>query len=249
VIKKYKALRGSGEEIIEEVPREIGLRLFVNGKPVANVRLSPGLREEFAIGYCIGEGLIKDPEQILEIENHGTSINVLVKDVEAHHIKELTSDCISGWRLSADFEDVHVESDLTVKSTDITHNMQRLSKESENWKKTGGFHSTALVSGKEYFLAEDISRHVLIDKIIGIGVKNGLDLKNSYILTSGRLPGDMVIKVARAGIPLIASRTAPISSGIDCAKATGITLIGFARGTRMNIYTHAHRIKINDSSR
>lgn len=245
MIKKFKALRNSGEEITEEVPEEKGLRLFVNSKAVANVRLSPGYEEEFAVGYCIGEGLVKDPDSILDIELHGSAVNVKVKEVEAHHIKELTSDCISGWRLSADIENVHVESNLSIKSSGITKNMQRLSKESKNWRRTGGFHSTALVSGDGFFTAEDISRHILVDKIIGIAVKKGVSLKNSYILTSGRLPGDMVIKVARAGIPIIASRAAPISSGIECAEKTGITLIGFARGKRMNIYTHPHRIKIN----
>jgi FdhD protein len=245
MIKKFKALRNDGQKITEEVPQEKGLRLFINGKPVANVRLSPGLEEEFAIGYCIGEGLVKGPDSVLDTEFHGSSINVKVKEVETHQIKELTSDCISGWRLSADFEEVHVDSDLTIKSSDITKNMQRLSRESKNWRKTGGFHSTALVSGDKFFPAEDISRHVLVDKIIGIAVKNGIELKNSYILTSGRLPGDLVIKVARAQIPIIASRTAPISSGIECAKGTGITLVGFARGKRMNIYTHPKRIKIN----
>ena len=247
MIKKFKAVRASGEKITEEVPEEKGLRLFVNSKPVANVRLSPGFEEEFAIGYCIGEGLVKNPDLISEIEVHGSSINVSAEEVEAHHIKELTTDCISGWRLSADFEDVSVESSLTISSGEVTRNMQRLSKESKNWRRTGGFHSTALVSGDEFFLAEDISRHVLIDKVIGIGVKKGIDLTNSYIITSGRLPGDMAIKVARAGIPIIISRTAPISSGIECAQKTGITLIGFARGKRMNIYTHAHRIKIKHS--
>jgi formate dehydrogenase accessory protein FdhD len=237
-------MRESGEKVTEVVPEEKGLRLFVNSKPVANVRLSPGLEEEFAIGYCIGEGLVKFPDLITDVEMHGASVNVKVKELEEAHIKELTSDCISGWRLSADVEGVYVASDLIIKSTDITKNMQRLSKESGNWKKTGGFHSTAIASGDKFFLAEDISRHVLIDKIIGIGVKNKVDFANSYILTSGRLPGDMVIKVARAGIPIIASRTAPISSGIECAEDTGITLIGFARGKRMNIYSHAHRIEI-----
>jgi formate dehydrogenase accessory protein FdhD len=244
MIKKFKAVRNDGQKITEEVPQEKGLRLFVNSKPVANVRLSPGYEEEFAIGYCIGEGLVKSPDLITATELHGSSVNVKVKELEEAHIKELTSDCISGWRLSADFEDVHVESNLSINSSDITKNMQRLSKESENWRRTGGFHSTALVSGDKFFLAEDISRHVLIDKVIGIGVKNDVDPANSYILTSGRLPGDMVIKVARAGIPIIASRTAPISSGIECAEDTGVTLVGFARGKRMNIYTHAHRIEI-----
>lgn len=244
MIKKVTAMRESGEKVTEEVPVEKGLRLFVNSKPVANVRLSPGLEEEFAIGYCIGEGLVKFPDLITATELHGTSVNVLVKELEEVHIKELTSDCISGWRLGADVEGVYVASDLSIKSTDIIKNMQRLSKESKNWKRTGGLHSTALASGDKFFPAEDISRHVLIDKVIGIGVKNGIDLANSYIITSGRLPGDMVIKVARAGIPIIASRAAPISSGIECAEDTGITLIGFARGKRMNIYSHAHRIEI-----
>lgn len=246
MIKKFPALRNDGQKIIEDVPVEKGLRLFVNGRLVANVKLSPNYEEEFAIGYCIGEGLIKDANSILSIESLGSAINVKVKeDFDTPHIKELTSDCISGWRLGVEIGDVHVDSNLRINESDIIKNMQRLSKSSENWRKTGGFHSIALVSGDKFLPAEDISRHILVDKIIGIGAKRGTDFKNSYILTSGRLPGDMVIKVARVGIPIIASRTAPISSGIECAEKTGITLVGFARGKRMNIYAHPQRIKIN----
>ncbi|MEE8403335.1 MAG: formate dehydrogenase accessory sulfurtransferase FdhD [Candidatus Hydrothermarchaeaceae archaeon] len=246
MIKKFTALRNDGREIIEEVPVEKGARLFVNGRLVANVKLSPGHEEEFAIGYCIGEGVVKDPASVSSIELMENAINVKVnEDFDTSHVKELTSDCISGWRLGAEMGDVHIDSNFTVADSDIIKNMQRLSKSSKNWRKTGGFHSIALVSGDKFLLAEDISRHILTDKIIGIGVRAGVDFKNSYMLTSGRLPGDMVIKVARAGIPIIASRTAPISSGIECAEETGITLIGFARGKRMNIYTHPQRIKIN----
>ncbi|MEE9564514.1 MAG: formate dehydrogenase accessory sulfurtransferase FdhD [Candidatus Hydrothermarchaeaceae archaeon] len=243
MIKKFKALRNDGRKIIEDVPVEKGLRLFANGRPIANVKLSPGYEEEFAIGYCIGEGLVKDPASILTIELHGSAINMKGK-FDTAYIKELTSDCISGWRLSIEAGDVRVDSNLRVNDSDIIKNMQRLSKESKNWRRTGGFHSIALVSGDKFFSAEDISRHIAVDKIIGIGAKKGADFKNSYMLASGRLPGDMVIKVARAGIPIIASRTAPISSGIECAESTGVTLIGFARGKRMNIYTHPQRIKL-----
>lgn len=245
MIKKFSALRNDGQKITEDVPVERALRLFVNNMLVANVRLSPGHEEEFAVGYCIGEGLVKDASSILSIEPHESAINVKVKEFDVPHSKELTSDCIGGWRLVVETEDVHVDSDLRITESDITKNMQRLSKSSKNWRKTGGFHSTALVSGDKFFSAEDISRHISVDKVIGIGVKKGADFKNSYILTSGRLPGDIVTKVARSGIPIIASRTAPISSGIECAEKTGITLIGFARGKRMNIYTHPQRIKIN----
>jgi len=245
MIKKFRALRNDGQEIIEDVPVEKGLRLFVNGTLAANVKLSPGYEEEFAIGYCIGGGLVRDAGSILSVESLGSAINVKAKESKASHIKELTSDCISGWQLGAEVGDVHVDSNFRINGSDILKNMRRLSRSSKNWRKTGGFHSIALVSGDKFFSAEDISRHILVDKIIGIGVKRGTDFKNSYILTSGRLPGDTVIKVARAGIPIIASRAAPISSGIECAEETGVTLVGFARGKRMNIYTHPQRIKIN----
>lgn len=246
MIKKFKAMRSDGQKITEEVPVEKGIRLFVNGRLVANVKLSPGYEEEFAIGYCIGEGLIKDASAILDIGLMENALDVKVKEkLDMSYTKELTSDCISGWRMGAEMGDVSVDSNLKINASDITKNMARLSKSSKNWKKTGGFHSTALVCGNKFLFSEDISRHIVTDKIIGMGVKGSIDFNKSYLLTSGRLPGDMVIKVARANIPIIASRTAPISSGIECAEKTGITLVGFARGKRMNIYTCPQRININ----
>lgn len=243
MIKKFPALHSDGQKIMEDVAVENGLRLFVNGRLVANVKLSPGYEEEFAIGYCVGEGLVKDAASIADIESSASAVNVKIEgEFDISYTRELTSDCISGWRLGIELGDVYVDSDFKVKKGDITDNMQRLSESSKNWKKTGGFHSTALISKDKFLFAEDISRHVLVDKVIGMGVKENIDFKNSYILTSGRLPGDMVIKVARANIPIIASRTAPISSGIECAEKSCITLIGFARAKRMNIYTHPRRI-------
>jgi FdhD protein len=91
-------------------------------------------------------------------------------------------------------------------------------------------------------LAEDVGRHNAIDRVIGRAFQRGLDFSELMLVSSGRLTGDMVLKAAVAQIPFVASISAGISSGIELAEAAGITLIGFVRGARMNIYTHPDRL-------
>lgn len=129
-----------------------------------------------------------------------------------------------------------------MSSEKILEKMRELREKSRTWKKTGGVHSVALVKDENFLLVEDISRHIAVDKVIGLAVRKGVGLSESYILTSGRLPGDMVIKAARVNVPVIASRTAPLSSGVECAHKCNLTLVGFVRGNKMNIYTHPRRI-------
>ena len=227
------------EKIEEYVAVERELRLIVNDKTVASVKLSPGYEEEFAIGYCFGEGLVKSMDSILEVKIVGNTADVRANaNFEASYEKYILSDCISGWRAKIEAEDVHVSSDFKVSSKEILEKMRELRGKSCGWEKTGGVHSVALVSRNDFLLVEDISRHVALDKIIGLAVKRGVDLSSSYILTSGRLPGDMVIKAARVNVPIIASRTAPLSSGVECAEKCNLTLIGFVRGKK-DEYLHA----------
>ena len=87
-----------------------------------------------------------------------------------------------------------------------------------------------------------MSRHVAVDKVIGHGILNDFDLKNSYVIYSGRMPADMVIKMTRAGIPILASNAAPTNSGYNVAKKGNITLVGFLRDQRCNIYNDQNRI-------
>ena len=89
---------------------------------------------------------------------------------------------------------------------------------------------------------EDVSRHVAVDKVIGYGILHDFDLKNSYVIYSGRMPADMVIKMTRAGVPILASNAAPANSGYNIAKKGNITLVGFLRGQRCNIYNNQNRI-------
>lgn len=109
---------------------------------------------------------------------------------------------------------------------------------------TGGAHCSILfeASGKVVFSAEDLGRHNSVDKVIGGGMKNGVDLSKCWLAVSGRLPKDMVFKAIVAGIPLIASVSAVTAEGAAIGEKAGITVIGFGREGRINCYSHPHRI-------
>ena len=81
-----------------------------------------------------------------------------------------------------------------------------------------------------------------LDKVIGYGILHDYDLSNSYVIYSGRMPADMVIKIVRAGIPVLASNAAPAYSGCETAKKGNVTLVGFLRGQRFNVYNNKNRI-------
>lgn len=232
-----------GKKVKEFVAIERELRLVVNDRPIARVKLSPGFEEEFALGYCLGEGLIEKPDQVKKVKVHENTIFVEAStSFDLAYENYLLSDCISGWRARIETEKVWVTSNHRVRAKEIIRNMRKLRGLSEVWRVTGGVHSVALTDGKRFLVVEDVSRHVALDKIIGLGIKRGLEFGKSYILSSGRLPGDMVIKVARMNFPIIASRTAPLSSGIECAQETNLTLAAFVRGRGMNVYTYPERI-------
>jgi formate dehydrogenase accessory protein FdhD len=115
----------------------------------------------------------------------------------------------------------------------------------KTFRKTGAVHIAALYSatGELMTFSEDVGRHNAADKVIGTGALKESDFSKCFLASSGRLTGDIVLKAARMRIPIVASMAAVVDSGIDVAQRTGITLIGFVRGKRMNVYTHAERIE------
>ena len=126
----------------------------------------------------------------------------------------------------------------------ILDSVRRLNTLAETFRRTGGVHIAALysVDGELKALAEDVGRHNAVDKVFGAGALNKLDFTKCFLASSGRLTGDIVLKAARMRVPAVASMTAAISSGVEAAQRTGITLIGFVRGKRMNLYTYPERI-------
>jgi FdhD protein len=137
-----------------------------------------------------------------------------------------------------------IKSDLHVKAEVIFNSVGRLNFIAETFRKTRGVHIAAIYrsDGNLVAFAEDVGRHNAVDKVIGTCALIKTDFGECFLALSGRLTGDIVLKAARMGIPIVASLTAAIDSGIVIAKDVGLTLIGLVRGKRVNVYSFPERI-------
>lgn len=231
------------QNIMEKVVKDEEIELIANDTLKRNFSISPDSLKEFAIGYLLGEGLIRSLENIKEINIEDNVINVQVDMEDFDIIQELVvgSDCFGGWRQKIEFVN-KVESEFTVSKQTLIDSFIRLKESAHIWQETGGTHVAALIYKDKFLSREDVSRHVAVDKVIGAGLLEKVDFKNSYIVYSGRMPADMLIKIARVGIPVLASNAAPTTSGYAVAQEARVCMVGFVRGDRFNIYTHSDRI-------
>ena len=243
--------------------------LFIDYLPPRKFSTYPKDLEDFAIGYCLGEGLIKDFSDIGSIKLDGHNVIVTTKlthnpeeDLEQDSIVQkrkgncehacvcrlleyqgVNSDNAGGIRSELKTIEPN-NSNLKIDATQIIKDIKHLTDEAKIWQKTAGVHVAQLKYGDEIIVREDVSRHVAVDKVIGAASKEGYDLSNSYISYSGRMPADMLIKVIRVGIPIIISNAAPTSSGIDVAKTGNITVVGFVKDNRFTVFTAPERVNL-----
>ena len=243
--------------------------LFIDYLPPRKFSTYPKDLEDFAIGYCLGEGLIKDFSDIESIKLDGSNVLVTTKlthnpedDLEQDSIVQkrkgdcehacvcrlleyqgVNSDNAGGIRSELKTIEPN-NSNLKIDATQIIKDIKHLTDEAKIWQKTAGVHVAQLKYGDEIIVREDVSRHVAVDKVIGAASKEGYDLSNSYISYSGRMPADMLIKVIRVGIPIIISNAAPASSGIDVAKTGNITVVGFVKDNRFTVFTAPERVNL-----
>ena len=135
------------------------------------------------------------------------------------------------------------KTETTIKVSDIYEVMKENLTSSELFKNTGGVHSVAIYDNEKLItIREDVARHNAMDKSIGYCLLNNIDLKDKIIFVSGRISCEMILKAAKAGIPIVISKSAPTNLSREIAKKLNITLAGFVRGERMNIYTEPQRI-------
>ncbi|MFC2070328.1 formate dehydrogenase accessory sulfurtransferase FdhD [Chloroflexota bacterium] len=136
-----------------------------------------------------------------------------------------------------------MSSQLLVKTSDILSLAKEFQHRSEIYHATGGVHSAALCDTSSILLfSEDIGRHNALDKIFGECMLNDIPADDKIIVSSGRISSEMLLKVSRRQIPVIVSKSAPTDLGIKLTSDLGITLIGYVRGKRMNIYTEVWRV-------
>ena len=228
---------------------------------------TPGQDLELVMGFLLGEGIIRTKEEVVSIhhckdvekkESLGNVVRVellgnLLPDFAKLERNFLTnSSCgICGKASIEAVQDLHCKY-LEYQGEGIHPQIledlsQKLNKQQYVFKHTGGLHAAALFDeeGKLLLLKEDVGRHNALDKLIGAALSQDLlSLKNCILLLSGRISFELVQKALAAGLGLIVAVGAPSSLAVELAEASGITLVGFAKEKRFNLYTHPQRIQI-----
>jgi len=251
-------LSGKGSDSVEDVVvRESPLTIILNDHELATLLCTPAELKHLAIGFLFSEGLVESRDGIKKVV---VDDRVGVVRVEADCTEEPGSDAVfkrfitSGCGRGASFysaADVQgqpkVESRTEISPTGVLALVKDFQRRSQVYRATGGVHSAALCDAMDILVfSEDIGRHNAIDKVFGECVLNGIATDDRIVVTSGRISSEILLKVARRNIPVIVSKSAPTNLGLKLASDLGVTLVGFVRGGRMNVYTHDWRIKRDD---
>ncbi|MCL5038115.1 MAG: formate dehydrogenase accessory sulfurtransferase FdhD [Chloroflexi bacterium] len=235
------------EKIKDELVREVTLTITVNDKTAGRLMASPGGWEDLAYGYLFCQGIIRSADDITDIlidEKHGTvrvgTGALLYEKVENY----MTSGCSGGVSPSPEFKAIYTDTDFRISPDTVSDLMKSFQDRAEIYRETGGVHAAAIAdcSGIIEFTA-DIGRHNAIDRVIGAAIRKRLPPDDKILLSSGRLSSEMAHKAVRYGVPVVASRGAPTHLAVKIADIAGVTLAGFVRGKRMNIYCRPERLK------
>jgi len=235
--------------IRDEVAVEEPLEIRVDGRPLAVTMRTPGHDEELALGFLYGEGLIDGPREVGLTQDLAANIvevaGPLLRDPGVRRFYTTSSCGVCG---KGALEEVAVyaprlgEGPLVERSL-LAALPERLRQ--PTFERTGGLHATGLFSaaGELRIVREDVGRHNAMDKVIGAALREGgVPLSDAILCVSGRLAFELVQKAAVAGAPILVGVGAPTSLAIELAAERNMTLAGFARGDRVNVYTGTQRL-------
>ena len=244
-IEKIDAIsykNNEAKEVKENVVQDETITLTINNTINRSLSAIEDSLNEFTVGYLFNENIVDSMDAIKEIKIEKNQIYAEIDDsLLKSNETVLCSDSAGGWR-SKIKNVTAVESDFQVSVHELIDRIEELKDNAKIWQVTGGTHVAGIVYKNQFIVKEDVSRHVAVDKVIGYGLLHNFDLKNSYVIYSGRMPADMVIKMTRVGVPILASNAAPANSGYNIAKKGNVTLVGFLRGKRCNIYNNQNRV-------
>jgi FdhD protein len=240
------------ETLEDFVIKEDKIEFFLNGKKFLSVMSIALHQDAHIVGFLLSEAVINDFSDIqsINISEDGLKVEVIANVSDEGYAnlfkeKTLTSGCCIGVTGNAEkvFDCAFINSDYKIKSKDILANMRLFNTSSKLFDNTGCVHKAELIlEDGSIYVAEDIGRHNAIDKVIGLASIDKKDVKRSVLYATGRLSMEMVVKCVMHKIPIVVSKAAVTFQGIKSANEHGITLIGFARGTKMNVYTHSGRV-------
>jgi FdhD protein len=236
------------------------LEIQIDTRPIVVTMRTPGHDEELAAGFLLSEGIIRERRQIIRIAPHPRqrqgnvlqvflSSEVSVDFARAARATYATSSC--GLCGKTSIASVHqrfgkVSTRYTVPMAGLIRAAEALRQAQATFARTGGLHAAAICrpDGEFVVVREDIGRHNAVDKVLGHGFLNGaLPFDRHFLLVSGRASFEILQKALAARIAVVAAVSAPSSLAAEFASHSGITLVGFLRGDRMNVYTHARRLR------
>lgn len=248
---------------VDHVATERPLEVRLEGEPFSVIMRTPGADEDLAVGFLFTEGVIRSASEVrrVELTEAPNVINVRLSRERAEILPELlgqrrqvttNSSCGMCGRRTLESLEVNapplparwsVRSDLVASLPDSLRAAQR------TFDETGGLHAAGLfdTEGRLEISAEDVGRHNAVDKLLGrMVMTQRTPLERSLLFVSGRSSFEIIQKAFMGGIPFVAAVSAPSSLAIELARKTGITLLGFVRDTRFNIYAHHERIQAGE---
>jgi FdhD protein len=228
---------------------ETPVSLTVNGEAWVSFMCTPVLLEAMAVGFLFNEDILDSMDEVVEARlcEHGDNVDVwLTSSPEKPTKWTRTSGCSGGMTAVESItrpRAVFAPNGLTLPASAISRLVGMLFEAQDLYRETGGVHTSALSDGEQILLsAEDIGRHNTLDKIAGMCLMQNVWPERRILITTGRISSEMLQKAVRLGASILVSRTSPSSLSIELAEQWGVTLIGYARRNRFNLYAHPERI-------
>jgi FdhD protein len=252
---------GLHEQKLDYVAEEVPISLIYNGLPHVVMLATPTNLEEFALGFSITEGILKNPQELLSTRiynrSNGIEIQLKIPDYRFQCMSDkgrnLTGRtgcglCGASTLKQAIRQPNAVDGSLLLSATDLHAALSELHHHQNLNRITGAIHAVAwAVPGQGIInIREDVGRHNALDKLIGFLLRTGKDLSTGFVIVTSRASYEMVQKTAWVGINLLAAISAPTGLAIRLANETGLTLIGFARNDQHVVYTHPQRLTHNN---
>ena len=248
---KVEVVRLPEGDSTDVVAVEEPLEIRIGGRPVAVTMRTPGHDEELALGFALSEGLRPEAARLpgdlaantVELDAPGFDPDRLAR---SFYTSSSCGVCGKGALEAVAVEAPRVESHLRVAAAIVGMLPDRLREAQPAFDATGGIHATGLfeADGALLCLREDVGRHNAMDKVVGWAFREGrLPLTDAVLCVSGRLSFELVQKAAVGGCPILVAVGAPSSLAVELARDRGVTLCGFVRSGRMNVYTEPWRVE------
>jgi len=246
ILTKCIEISGADRKEIElDVVEEESIKIMLDGRHLVTLLALPRELCELAAGFLICEGVLKRIEDIRSISVQDDTVfceSTLDKSDLELWTEVRSSGCIG---IKSSWEGIDpITSKVKMKKEVLLNAIDQIKEKGKIWRRTGGTHSSLICTreGDIVSFCEDVSRACSVDKAAGAALLSGRDLSNCALVTTGRLSGGMVAKVARAGIPILVSKAAPLSTGVALSKMVGMTLVAFVRNPNLYVYSGEERI-------